>query len=73
MYLNKENVHYVEIADNPASLPECRPIENFWSISKGHVYKNSWHAENLKKLRSRIKYCLNKSRFIVVTRYFKDK
>ena len=60
MYLNNENVHYVEKADNPANLPECRLIENFWSILKGLAYKNNWHAENLKKLRSRIKYCLNK-------------
>ena len=60
MYLNKENVHYVEKADNPVNLPECRPIENFWSILKGLVYKNNWHSEILKKLRSRIKYCLKK-------------
>ena len=46
--LNNENVHYVEKADNPANLPECCPIENFWSILKGLVYKNNWHAENLK-------------------------
>ena len=60
MYLNKENVHYVEKADNPTNLPECRPIENFWSILKGLANKNNWHAKNLKKLRSRIKYSLNK-------------
>ena len=60
MYLNKENVHYFEKADNPANLPECRPFENFWSILKGLFYKNNWHAENLKKLRSRIKHFLNK-------------
>ena len=53
-------MHFVEKADNPANLPECRTIENFWSILKGLVYKNNWHAENLKKLHSRIKYCLNK-------------
>ena len=54
MYLNKEDVHYVEKTDNAANLPECRPIKNFWSILKGLVYKYNWHAENLKKLRSRI-------------------
>ena len=28
-YLNKKKVHFVEKADNPANLPECRPIVNF--------------------------------------------
>ena len=58
-YLNKKKVHFVEKADNPVNLPECRPIENFWSILKGLVCKNNRHAQNLKKLRSRIKYCSN--------------
>ena len=58
MCLNKKN--FVEKANNPANLPECHPIKIFWSILKGLVYKNNWHAENLKKLCSRIKDCLNK-------------
>ena len=40
-YLNKKKVHFVEKADNPANLPECHPIENFWSILKSLVYKNN--------------------------------
>ena len=53
-------MHFVEKPDNPADLPECRPIKNFWGIVKGLVYTNNWHAKNLKKLRSRIKHYLNK-------------
>lgn len=57
-YLDQENVNYVERHENPANLPECRPIENFWGILKGLVYKNNWQAENIEKLRSRIKRCI---------------
>lgn len=59
-YFDEKKVEYVGRADNPANLPECRPIENFWSILKGLVYRNNWQAENLDKLRDRIKYCLTK-------------
>ena len=59
-YLREKKVNFVEKIDNPANLPECRPIENFWSILKGEVYKNNWQAENIDKLRDRIKYCLRK-------------
>ena len=36
-HLNKKKVHFVEKADKPSHFPECRPIENFWSILKGIV------------------------------------
>ena len=39
---------------------ECRPIEDFWSILKGEVYKNNWQAKDLDALRKRIVYCLKK-------------
>ena len=54
-----KKMHFVEKADNPANLPECRPIKNFWSILKGLVYKDNWYVDNLLRLRSRIKYFLN--------------
>ena len=65
-YLREKKVHFVEKYDNPANLPECRPIENFWSILKGEVYKNNWQAENLDQLRNRIKYCLGKVDFNLI-------
>ena len=31
-YLMNKKVEIVTKEDNPPNLPECRPIENFWSI-----------------------------------------
>ena len=31
-YLREKKVNFVEKEDNPANVPECRPIEDFWSI-----------------------------------------
>ena len=33
-YLNKNNVNFACKSDNPVNVPECRPIENFWTILK---------------------------------------
>ena len=33
-------IHHVNKVDNPANLPEVRPIEDFWSILKAKVYEN---------------------------------
>jgi hypothetical protein len=57
-YLNQKSIKFVDKKDNPANLPECRPIENFWSILKGNVYKNNWQAENIDQLKRRINFCL---------------
>ena len=65
-YLREKNVKFVEKEDNPPNVPECRAIENFWSILKGDVYKNNWKAENLEKLQCRIKYCLKKIDLVTV-------
>ena len=59
-YLKAKKVEIVPREDNPPNLSECRPIENFWSILKGLVYENNWHAETLEQLKERIKYCLTK-------------
>lgn len=59
-FLRDKKMNFVERSDNPPNLPECRPIENFWSILKGKVYEGNWQAENLAKLQTRIKYCLGK-------------
>ena len=65
-YLREKNVKFLEKEDNPANVPECRAIENFWRILKGDVYKNNWKAENLEKLQCRIKYCLKKIDLVTV-------
>uniref|UniRef100_T2MAU0 C-myc promoter-binding protein n=1 Tax=Hydra vulgaris TaxID=6087 RepID=T2MAU0_HYDVU len=59
-YLNGQNVRFVPKEDNPANVPEARPIEDFCSIIKGLVYKDNWQAENLEQLRKRIVYCSSK-------------
>ena len=59
-YLKDQNINYVAKEDNPANLPEARPIELFWACLKREVYKNGWEAENVEKLINRIKYYLGK-------------
>lgn len=59
-YLNEKNINFVKKNENPPNVPEIRPIEDFWGILKGLVYKNNWQAENLDKLKNRIKYCMKK-------------
>ena len=54
----ENRINHVDKANNPANLPECRPIEDFWSILKGKVYANNWQAKNIKILEERIKKCL---------------
>ena len=53
-YLNVKNVEIVPKEDNSLNLPECRPIENFWSILKGIVCENSWQANSHQQLKERI-------------------
>jgi hypothetical protein len=59
-YLREKKVNFVEKSDNPANVPEARPIENLWANLKRIVYKNNWQADNLDQLKSRIEYCWNK-------------
>lgn len=59
-YLTAKKVVFVEKKDNPACVPELRPIEHFWSILKGLVYERNWRAETIDQLTNRIKYCLKK-------------
>lgn len=67
-YLRANGIDFVEKEDNPANMPECRPIEDFWSILKGHVYNGNWKAKNLDCLRRRIKKCLKEIPTDVVQR-----
>ena len=53
-------IEFVEKYENQANLPECRPIENFWSIIKSRVYKDGWKAKNSKVLEARIVNCIKK-------------
>lgn len=57
-YLQAKKIDFVQKEENRPNLPECRPVENFWSILKGEVYKNNWQAKDLDQLKQRIRYCL---------------
>ena len=57
-FLCENLIHHVDKVDNPANLPEVRPIEDFWSILKAKVYENNWEAKTLHQLEVRIKKCL---------------
>lgn len=59
-HLRQENINFVEKEDNPANVPEIRPIEDFWALLKSQVYANGWRAQNIPQLITRIKYCLKK-------------
>lgn len=57
-HLRENHIVFVEKNDNPANLPEARPVEDFWAALKGMVYAKGWRAETIQKLINRIKYCL---------------
>ncbi|KAL4465543.1 hypothetical protein ABPG72_013992 [Tetrahymena utriculariae] len=59
-FLNEKQIQFVQKQENPANVPECRPIEDFWSILKGLVYQKNWQALSLEKLEIRIKNCIKK-------------
>ena len=57
-FLCEHLIHHVDKVDNPANLPEVRPIKDFQSILKAQVYENNWEAKTLHQLEVRIKKCL---------------
>lgn len=59
-FLRSNNIEFVPRSSNPASAPELRPIEDFWTELGREVYKGGWQAENLDQLRDRIRYAFNK-------------
>ena len=58
-FLCENLIHHVDKVDNPANLPEVRPLEDFQSILKVKVYESNWEAKTLHQLEVRIKKCLN--------------
>jgi hypothetical protein len=55
-FMIESKINFVEKYENPANLPECRPIEQFWAILKQKVYNGNWKAKNLDQLKDRIIY-----------------
>ena len=63
-------IRRVDKVDNPANLPEVRPIEDFWSILKAKVYENNWEAKSLHQLEVRIKKCLKEVDQVTILKTF---
>ena len=59
-FLSEEGMIFVGKNDHPASVPEERPVEDFWAHLKGIFYAKGWHEENYSKPINKIKYCLRK-------------
>lgn len=59
-FMMESKIPFVEKYENPANVPECRPIEKFWAILKGRVYADGWRAKNLVELERRIRDCIKK-------------
>ena len=57
-FYKENNIKYIPKENNPPSVPECRPIEDFWVILKRQVYKDGYQAKNIDVLIRKIKYCL---------------
>jgi len=51
----ESKIDFVEKYENPANLPECRPVEIFWAKLKSKVYAGGWGAKNLDELEKRIR------------------
>ena len=59
-YYRAQNINFVEKSENPANVPEARPIEDFWAILKGEVYKGGWKTDDFDVLKKKIRLCLRK-------------
>lgn len=51
-------IHFVAKQDNPTSVPQARPIEDFWAILKREVWATKNKPQNIDHLVDRIRYCV---------------
>ena len=58
-FLDNNSVNYVEKADNPTEVPQCRPIEDFFGLLATRVYHRNWVAKDVPALKRRILKCLS--------------
>jgi hypothetical protein len=59
-FLRENKIPFVDKQHNPANVPQCRPVEDFFAILSAKVYEGGWEADNVTQLKSRIKRCLKK-------------
>ena len=69
-FLCKNLIHLVDKVNNPANLPEVRPIEDFWSILKAKVYEDNWEAKIFHQLEVRIERCLKEVDQVTILKTF---
>lgn len=67
-YLRAQNIPFVPKNRNPTSLPQCRPIEDFFGQLSAKVYARGWKARNLAQLSARLKKCFKEFDFEPVRR-----
>jgi hypothetical protein len=56
-YFNSQRVPFVQRKLNPANVPKCRPIEDYWGILKRKVYEKV----RLRNLHSYLCICAQKT------------
>ena len=54
MYLNQNDLQFVDKEFNPKNCPQAHPIETLWSILKNMVYDEGWEAKTIDHLQRRI-------------------
>jgi len=59
-WLGEQSISFLAKKDNPANLPEVRPIEDLFAIIKRDVYRNGWSANNIAQLEQRIRRTLKR-------------
>ena len=69
-FLYENLIHHADKADNPANMPEVRPIEDFWSILKAKDYENNWETKTLHQLEVRIEKCLKEVDQVTILKTF---
>lgn len=57
--LDELEIPYVPRDANPPNVPKLRPVEDFWGILKGLVYRGGWEAKTERQLKQRVKKCLD--------------
>ena len=57
-FLDGRGVNYVPKDVNPTEVPQCRPIEDFFGVLAGHVYRKNWVARDTEALKRRIRTCI---------------
>ena len=56
--MNDYGIRFVPKDDNPASVPQARPIEDYFWVLADRVQKKGWVAKDIETLVGRIFQCI---------------